>query len=71
MKFEQATKKLGHLRSIRSAIQGVIEAAKGVQEEDPALLAAVYDAEDKAALTALLSKTQTAIDIIEAWESQG
>ncbi len=64
MTFEEATTKLSHLYGIRSAISGVIETAKAVNDADPALLATIYDAEDKTALVELRGKTQAAIDEI-------
>lgn len=66
MTFEQAATRLSHLHSIRSAISGLIETALAVKAEDPALLAAIYDAKDAAALVELRNKTQAAIDTIQA-----
>ena len=64
MTFQEALTKLNHLRAIRSALDGVLSAAQQVQELDPALLSQVYDANDKAALLAMLQKTQNAISYI-------
>ena len=66
MTFEEATTKLHHLYGIRSAISGLIQTAQAVYDVDPAFLAAIYDADDKAGLVELLDKTQAAIDEIRA-----
>ena len=55
-----------HLKSLRSALQGVISTAQAVQAADPGLLAQVYDADDRDALLAMLAKTESAIGYIKS-----
>ena len=64
MTIEQALRRLGYLRGILSAIKGLIEAARTVQADDPALIAAIYDADDAATLAGLRGKTLAAIATI-------
>jgi len=59
------TIKENHLKSLRSALQGVLSTAQAVQLADPGLLAQVYDADDRKALLAMLAKTEEAIGYIK------
>lgn len=68
MNLQEAQAQYGHLNSIRSAIDGLIEAAQTVQEQSAGLLGGIYSQGDKLAIQAMRNKTMAALDELKARE---